>query len=94
MAARIVHALQVITENDLRPRVIGVAPVAQELGDVFDILVASAEFILTARVIDPDEEGLAADIWIHGNVDASPQDWEMTRREEIFNAEETAKISG
>jgi hypothetical protein len=58
--AGIVLALHIIAKNYLRAWVIRVAPIAQELCNVLDILVASMKFIPAAGVIDANEEGLLA----------------------------------
>ena len=60
MASGKILASVVIPENDLRARVVGVAPVTQELGDVFNILPTSSEFVLASFVVDADQEGFLA----------------------------------
>jgi len=57
----VVQARGIVTENHLRAGIAGEASVADELGDVLNILVAAAQLVLAAGVVDADEEGLLPD---------------------------------
>jgi hypothetical protein len=48
----------IVSKDDLRARIVGIASVTEELGDIFDVLAAAPEFILASFVVDANEEGL------------------------------------
>ena len=49
-----------VGEDDHAGWVLWVAPRDEEAGHVFDVLLASLEFIFAASVIDADQEGFTA----------------------------------
>lgn len=61
MPARIIRSSEIIAHDDLVPLVGGVPTVLEELAYILDVLVASAQGVLTTCVVDADEQGLLAD---------------------------------
>jgi hypothetical protein len=57
----VVWTAVIIPQNDLEAWVVGITPITEELGHVLDVFVASGQFVLTACVVDPDEQRLLAD---------------------------------
>lgn len=55
---RIILTTQVISKDDLRARIVGITSVAEKLGNIFNILAASPEFVFASVVVDANEEGL------------------------------------
>ena len=60
MSRRIVHPTQIISQDDLGTRIVGITTIAEKLGDVLNVLLAPIEFVLGAGVINADQEGLLA----------------------------------
>lgn len=61
MPSGVICATGIIAKDYLRTGIAGEASVADELGNVLDILVAAAQLVLAAGVVDADEEGLLPD---------------------------------
>jgi hypothetical protein len=51
----------IISQDNLRTGIIGVALAAEKLGHVLDILMATTKLILAAGIVDANEEGLLSD---------------------------------
>lgn len=58
VSAGVVWSPVVIAENDLRAWIIRVSSVAQEFSDILNILVASIQLMLSARIVDANQQGL------------------------------------
>ncbi len=60
VAAGVVLTPQVISQDDLGPGIGRVAPVAEELGNIFHIPVAAVELMIAPEVIDANQQRLFA----------------------------------
>ena len=60
MGGGVERTLAGIGENDHAGGVLRIATRDEEAGHVFDVLLATLEFVAGARVVDADEEGFAA----------------------------------
>ncbi len=58
VARGIIRIRHIITKNDLRTWIIGISSIAEELGDILNVLVAALELVFAAGVVDSDQEGL------------------------------------
>jgi hypothetical protein len=56
VAGGIVLPPSVVSKNDLGARIVGIASVTQEFGDVLDVLVAAPEFVLASSIVNANEE--------------------------------------
>jgi hypothetical protein len=48
----------IVSKNDLGTRIVGIASITQEFGDILDVLMTAPEFILAFGVVNADEERL------------------------------------
>jgi hypothetical protein len=48
----------IVSKNDLGTRIVGIASITQEFGDILDVLMTAPEFILASGVVNADEERL------------------------------------
>ena len=57
-ACRKIPSPQIVSQDHLGLRIIGIASVTEEFGDIFNVLAAAPEFILASLIIDSDQKGL------------------------------------
>jgi hypothetical protein len=48
----------IVSKNDLGTRIVGIASITQEFGDILDVLMTAPEFILASCIVNADEERL------------------------------------
>lgn len=60
VACGVIRPWRIVAEDYLRTGITGESSVGEKFSDVLDVLVAAAQLILTAGVVDANEEGFLA----------------------------------
>lgn len=55
MTSRVILTTQIISKDDLRAWIIGITSVTEKLGNIFNVLAASPEFVFASFVVDANE---------------------------------------